>query len=239
MCWTLSQLWDIVFGTSCCTHALNSRHSPSSSRSPLAMQIDCIFHFLPLFYLPPLTVRRTLKHTHKASYTAVLVERKFMAHSGVPGVLGPLKYPPPPTVAAHSNQPPPQLQQSGAWETLRSAISFKPHAGRLLAALWFSCACSPSPLRRGVPYKASSEFAHCLNHPALCIIAFLRFLLHPVLFSRLHFQAFDLTLFCVRLWTLGILIPAEENCPFAPLEVLEQLSVMRGILSCSCVNGCC
>ena len=159
-----------------------------------------------------------------------------MAHSGVPWVPGPLKYPPPPTIAAHSNQPPPQLRQSGARETLRSAISFKPHAGRLLATLWFSCACSPSPLQSGVPYKASSEFTHCSNHPALCIIAFLWLPFYtPVFF----FWAALSCVWChsvVRLFMVfGNLDPAAGKRPFALLEVSEQLSVM----SCSCVNGCC
>lgn len=116
----------------------------------------------------------------RASYIAVLLACELMAHSSMSRVLGPLKYPPPPTIAAHSNQPPPQLQQSRARETLRSAISFKPHAGRLVAELWFSCACSPIPLYSGLSYKVSSVFTHCLNNPPFCIITFLWFLLYSL-----------------------------------------------------------
>lgn len=103
-----------------------------------------------------------------------------MAHSSMSRVPGPPKYPPPPTIASHSNQPPPQLQQSRARETLRSAISFKPHAGRLVAELWFSCACSPIPLYSGLSYKVSSVFTHCLNNAPFCTIAFLWFLLYSL-----------------------------------------------------------
>lgn len=133
-------------------------------------------------------------------------------HSSMPPPT-PLKYPPPPTIPVHSNQPPPQLQQSGAWETLRSAVSLKPHAGWLLASLWFSFACSPSPLQSGLPYKTLSEFTH------FCIMTFLWFCLYSVLFSRLHFMLLiSLFLSCVGLWPFGKLDPAAGNLPFSVLR---------------------
>jgi len=221
-----------------------TRFSSLPMQLPFTMQIDSIFHFLPVFYFSPLTVkcahRHTFKDTHTTSYTTVSVVRRFIAHSRVPGVPGLLKYPPPPTITAHSNQPPPQLQQSGAREMLRSAISFKPHAGRLLAALWFASDLPTQPTPEWSPYKASSEFTHYLNHPAFCIITFLWFffIFHVIFEPALScfWSPFDLCWFM----TFGNLDPAVENPLFAVfLEVLEQLSVMRAILSCSCVNGRC
>lgn len=120
---TLSQLWNIVFGTFCWTHTLISHKTLITLYAAPAQQIY-IFLFLPLLYF---SHRHTRTHTHTASYTTVIVDRKFMAHSSVPGVPDPLKYPPPPTITAHSNQP--KLQQSGAWETLMSAIFLQSSCG--------------------------------------------------------------------------------------------------------------
>lgn len=94
--------------------------------SSLCMQLLHSKYIYFFSFLYCISLIDTLEHTH-ASYSAVIVDRKFMAHSSVPGVPGPLKYPPPPTITAHSNQP--KLQQSGAWETLRSAIFLQSSCG--------------------------------------------------------------------------------------------------------------
>lgn len=95
--------------------------------------------------------------------------------------------PPPPTIAAHSNQPPPQLQQSGARETLRSAISFKPHAGELLAAAVFLRPAHTAHSRMVSPPRPSQSLLIAQVTLPFCIITFLWFFLYPVSFPRLHF----------------------------------------------------
>lgn len=140
----------IVLGSICSTRAQDSHHSPRSFPSHCANRQYISFPSCILF-LPTNCEVCTHSNTHTVSYTTVSsVVRKFIACSRVPVVPGLLKYPPPPIIAAHSNQPLPQLQRSGARDMLRSAISLKPHAGRLLAALWFSCACPPQPSSRVV-----------------------------------------------------------------------------------------
>lgn len=98
----LSQLWDVVVGTVCCTHALLSHRTVITLCAAPAKQTD-VFLSLSLLYVSPPTVklthRHTLKHMRTASYTAVIVDCKFMAQSSIPRVPGPLKYPPPPTIS--------------------------------------------------------------------------------------------------------------------------------------------
>lgn len=155
-----------------------------------------------------------------------------MAHSSVPGVPGPLKYPPPPTIQPtliihrHSSS------RVGAWETLRSAISFKPHAGRLRAALWFSCTGSPGPLQSGSPYEALSEFTCCLITLLFCIkypwfsSVFLIFFFAKV-FNPMPF-AFTGTSILALFWQFcwGESSGRESKCN-------EWFT-----LGCSCVNWC-
>lgn len=75
--------------SSLCAQLLQSKHTS--------------FFPFSLLYVCLLTVkcsrRNILKHTRTASYTAVIVDCKFMAQSSIPRVLGPMKYPPPPTIS--------------------------------------------------------------------------------------------------------------------------------------------
>lgn len=111
----VSQQWDIVFGMlkpyTCIEFAQDTQGVTSSALCEFTLQIDIYFIFF-LSFISPLVLSCVHLYTytvHRASYTTASVKHKFVAHSGLLGVPGPLKYPPPPTIPAHSNQPLPQL----------------------------------------------------------------------------------------------------------------------------------
>lgn len=98
----LSQLWDVVVGAVCCTHALLSYRTLITPCAAPAKQTD-VFLSLSLLYVSPLTVKLTHRHTlntcAQPPTQLSLSTVKFVAQSSIPRVPGPLKYPPPPTIS--------------------------------------------------------------------------------------------------------------------------------------------